>query len=324
MSTIIASQDYSFYLQVKEVINYVIYFVTVIILPIGFFLNIISMLIFNRKNFSGETIKFYYNFILANNNIVIVINFITYLSQSLNNDIALLSNFTCVLSHSSRVFTIFASWLQVLVTVDRFIHIYYPHKCELIKRTKILLIIIFFIFTSCILICTVNFYYSIVEYTSIYSTTNKTITTRVCTAPKNIVFVRDIITVVARGLIPIILIGVFNSCLIYKLKNSKAYFFNNEILKKEYYFACSIAWFNIFFLATLVFYTLSLLLLNIVQNLAGVSMISRVYVISNIIMKLALITTIYNFCFSFFINLKFNILFRNEILILFYNLKNNL
>ena len=324
MSTISTSQDYLFFLQTKEALNYLVYFVTVIILPIGFFFNIISLLIFNRKNFSGETIKFYYNFILTNNNIVIIINFITYLSQSLNNDVALLSNLSCVLSQSSRVFTIFASWLQVLVTVDRFIHICYPHKCELIKRTKILLIIIFFIFTSCILICTNNFYYSIVDNTSIDSTTNKTITAKMCTAPKNIVFVRDIITVVARGLIPIILIGIFNSCLIYKLKKSKTYFFNNEILKKEYYFACSIAWFNIFFLITLAFYTLSLLLLNVVQNLAGVSMISRVYVISNLVMTLGIITTIYNFCFSFFINLKFNILFRNEILILFYNLKNNL
>ena len=317
------SDEYSFYLTIKIVSNYFSYIVVVIVFPLGFLLNTISILLFNRKNFSGETIKFYYKLILINNNLILVINFVDYVSISINYDIALLSNFTCILSQSSRIFTIFASWLQVMVTIDRFIHICYPHKFVAIKKIKVLLVIVLVIFLLCLAMSYTLFYNRVVYVQSVDALSSTTITTKVCTSPSDILFIRDTITAISRALIPFIIVLIINSILMFKLKRIKTYFLSNPELKKEYYFAYSIAAFNVFFLVTLVPYLCSCLLMGFV-NALGFSIISRTYVISNMISNISITLTLYNFCFSFMINFKFNVLFREEVLHLYYKIKNYL
>ena len=320
----ISNGDYSFYLQIKDITNYFSYIVSVILFPTGFSLNVLIIILMKRENFSEQSIKFYYTLIAVNNNLILAFNFVTFLSSSVNNDAVLWSNFSCAFFGSSRIFTILSSWLNIALTFDRIIQTYYPYKYELIKRNKFKFLISICLFLASVLVSIPCFYFRIIETTSIDSLTSKTVITRSCTAPKTIVSIRDMITFLLRGIIPLFIILIMNSFLIYKLRRSKMYFLSNIELKKEYYFSCSIAVFNIFFIISLVPFVGSLLMLNIVQNMPGVTPISRIYVIAGFCYNIGIMFTTYNFCFTFFINFKFNVLFREEFLTIYYKLKNYL
>ena len=317
-----SNDDYSFYLEMKEIVNYLSYIVCIILVPIGLFLNLITIKLMSSKNFSNQSIKFYYILISVNNSLVLTFNFITFVSGSVGTEAVLWSNFSCVFFTSSRIFTILASWLNMALTVDRIIQTYFPYKYFWIKKNKIKICISVCLFIASVLLSIPCFYFRITVTTSIDSVTNKTIITKACTASKNIVSIRDVITFFLRGIIPLFTILVMNSFLMYKLKRSKLYFLNNNELKNEYYFSYTIAVFNFSFLFALLPYVGSLLVLFIVQNMPGVTVISRIYVIAGFCYNIGVFFATYNFYFAFFINFKFNVLFRQEFLTIYYKFKN--
>ena len=319
-----SNDDYSFYLEMKEIANYISYTICIILFPTGFFLNVITIVLMKSKNFSNQSITFYYILISVNNNLILAFNFITFISASINNEATLWSNFSCVFFISSRIFTILASWLNIALTVDRIIQTYFPYKYFWIKKNKIKICISVCLFIASVLLSIPCFYFRITVTTSIDSVTNKTIITKVCTAPKNIIFIREIITFFLRGILPLIIILVMNSFLMYKLKRSKLYFLNNNELKKEYYFSYSIAAFNIFFIVLFLPYIGGLMMFFIVQNMPGVTAISRIYVIALFCYNIGVFSTTLTYCFAFLINFRFNVLFRHEFLSIYYKFKNYL
>ena len=319
-----SNDDYSFYLEIKEIINYLSYTVCIILVPIGLFLNAITIKLMRSKNLSNQSITFYFILISVNNSFVLTFNFITFISGSVGSEAVLWSNFSCVFFTSSRIFTILASWLNIAITLDRLIQTYFPYKYFWIKKNKIKILISACLFIASVLLSMPCFYFTITVTTSIDSVTNKTVITRACTASKNIVLIRDMITFFLRGIIPLITILIMNSFLMYKLKRSKLYFLNNNELKKEYYYSYSIAVFNIFFIISFVPYIGGLMMLFIVQNISGVTAISRIYVIAVFCYNIGVFSTTFTYCFAFLINFRFNVLFREEFLSIYYKFKNYL
>lgn len=311
-----SADDYSYFLYVKDAQNYIGYLISAVIFPISFALNIISVLFIYKQTFSGLTIRFYFVLSAITNNLVILINFFVYLTKAINNDITLWSNFWCAFFQFGRMFAIYSAWLQIMVTFDRLIKIGYPHRFQMLANIKFLSAIAGVLFIGSLVLALPNLFFRIQTIT-IYDT----VTSKFCLAPSNIQYLRDQIMFFTRAALPIIFILILDILLIYKLKKAKLYFLNNNELKKEYYFAYSVAAFNIFFILSQIPNVICLLIMSYVQN-SGFSMISKVYVYANLAVNMSLIITLFSYCCSFFTNLKFNILFRNEVLIFFYELKN--
>lgn len=323
-----SNDDYSFYLTMKTLTNYLAYLVTVVLFPLGFIFNIISIVVFRRKNLREHPISFYNIIILINNNLVILINFIVYFTLSLSNDALLWSNSSCqFFSAATRITTSMASWLYVAITMNRIRKICFQNKFPSLTNTKKKLFtklsfIVLVIFIVVLVTNIPHFYFGIETTNTFDTTTNKTIVKMLCTAPKNIIYIRDLIAIIVRAIVPLVIIGILNTILIFKLRIFKRKIESNSSNKKEYIFTYSVVVFNVFFIISLTPYVISLYFFNLQQENPSISITSKVYVITNWIYYFSLFLTLYNFCFSFLVNLKFNVYFRDEFFQLYYEIRN--
>ena len=72
------SDDITFTLYMIDLNNKFLFYLSIIIFPLGIFFNIISILIFRRKKFSKNNLGFYNIFIAIVNNIILVLAIIIY------------------------------------------------------------------------------------------------------------------------------------------------------------------------------------------------------------------------------------------------------
>lgn len=308
---------------IKNIINKICLYGTMLVFPIGFVLNIFSIIIFMRKRFSVSTMGFYNIFTAITNNMIIAFNFFIYFTQGLDNDAVLMSNFLCgFLNYTSRVSTCFASWLNLMVNFDRMLFVLFPNKFLFLKNKKILLIILSILFITASFINLPNLYFKITtEY--IYSNkTGQNITTLACSPPKNLQVLINVTRISITALIPSILGLVVNSFLINKLIKLREKVRKAVALKIEYSFAKSIAAITLFTIFSVIpfFITLSIMSIMAQFNLSS----TKIYLIMNVLYALSLLVVSYNYCFVFFINLIYNSLFRLETIKFLRELKNSL
>jgi hypothetical protein len=120
----------------QELIKFT-YYINLIMCPTGLALNFISILVFNRKAFKKNTMGFYYTAISIIDIFLIVAAFINYYSVTTNQDVSLISNFSCVLmTYSNRITLQMSSWANVLITFDRLLCVTYRNKFAFMKKKK--------------------------------------------------------------------------------------------------------------------------------------------------------------------------------------------
>lgn len=299
---------------IKELTKQANFYSCLIIVPLGLALNVASIAIFKRKPFRKKTIAIYNIIIALVNNVVLILSFLNFFTQSLSKDFILKSNFGCVFFiFTTRVFTQASSWLNVLVTVDRMILVSYPCRFSLIQKRLTIFIMVFAVFVTISALNVPNLMFKVNKISNFNKNNNKTETFLSCTANDKLVLARDLITIIIRIVIPFVLMIKLNGFLIYKIVKSRrrANHCSSKTQKKDYYFAVSIITLNILFLLTQTPLLICLILLNMFQYsvLYGTS-IEVAW--ANFFYTISLIVSSYNYAFTFLVNLKYNRLFRSE------------
>ena len=311
------TQDQTYLLTLNDTKAKLIYYGCITVIPVGIALNILSSIVFMRKKFSKMTMGFY-NIVISIVNIIFsIFGVLVFFGQSIGKDLSLISDFSCIfLSFAIRVFSQMSSWMNVFVTVDRMVSITYPNKYLLLKNKKKLSVLILIQFILLCILNAPNFFLKVQTYSTKNPITNDTITTKSCTSTELMVTVRDVITVLFRGVLPIILMISMNVFLIYKLIKEKSKFKRLNELKKEYQFAFSIFFMNLLYILLLLPFILTTIYLNVLQYSRQSSQTLNTDLIKwQFIYGVAVTVVSYEFFFTFFVNILFNKMFKQELII---------
>lgn len=304
-------------------INFWLQLVTV---PLGIIFNLISLFIFSRSNLNKTNMGFFYLNITTWNTIALLFSFFLIDSKVvLGYDLSLINDVSCASVWFLRRFVRFVSpWLEVLVTVDRYMFICHTNKFQFLK-SKLYLSIIIVIICICLLLQSIpNLYYKIYityENKNITNNTNLNIL-RECKTTKEIGLIADLIPLFIKVLIPMIIMIILSVLLVRKVKEKKikkSFTKNGDSNNsKELQFALTIIGMN----ATFIAINLPLSFMNSFRSIYNNLLVKQI----NSILATAIINFLYSlsfqianlyYSFMFFSYLIFNKLYLNEILHLF-------
>ena len=169
-----------------------------------------------------------------------------------------------------------------------------------------------------------NLLLNIVSTISYNPTTNQTTTTKFCTTNEIIINLRDGLTIIFRSILPFIVMIILNISLIRNLFIMKKKFNMTRSLSRELNFSFSIIALNVLFLISILPNIVCLILLNIYQYGFKSQLTSKNLVIINLTFSVSIFFLTYNYVFPFFVNLKFNKLFRKELVLFLKNLRSKI
>jgi hypothetical protein len=221
------------------------------IIPIGITLNLINIFIFSRNRLNKTLMGFYYTALSITSIVVLVMNFIYFYGTSLGNSFSLIHDLTCRLGlYFIRVCVQVASWLHVLIALDRTIMVKYPQNqasLNFLKNKNYLLIVILIMV---IILLTINIPTALVNLSSYAAnsnfSSNYTITNKTCSGSDLILFMGDMITFLSRTLIPFTVMAVLDVMIVSVLTRSKKKLLTrNSKTKSEFQFAFTVFFFNI-------------------------------------------------------------------------------
>ncbi|RNA19683.1 hypothetical protein BpHYR1_030492 [Brachionus plicatilis] len=246
-----------FILNLAKSINF--YFSAVWV-PAGIVFNLATILIFQSKIFYKTNIRIYYT-ALGVHDIVALSNSIFFLQlfPSLGYHFDSISNFMCKsILLWRRIVIQCPSWVQVIITYDRYKTICHPNSSRKETRTSIILKFLG-LFAFMFFLNMVHLWYNLKEtvgISTIYDNLtnqlyNLTRVSRICTASSGILLTTDIIIVLFRAYIPFLSRQKFKS--------------NGSMSKKEYYFTFTIFRNALFFMFNLNKYLLYAIFLKLVE-----------------------------------------------------------
>ena len=208
--------------SLDSILNIFLLILLVVLFPICFFLNIITIIVFMRKKFSENSMGFFNITINIVNNLIILLNIGLYYKDSKNEFVIFRTTFACFYLYIVRIFSSFHSWVIVMVSFERALHVIFPFKFKFMKKKKILFGIIIAIFTANIVFNIPNVFLRLTTTITYSNQTNQTITTKMCASTPQIEFIIDTIRILTRMVIPFILVALTDFLLIYKLFKSKS------------------------------------------------------------------------------------------------------
>jgi hypothetical protein len=324
------NQEQAYINHLNWLSNEINYWIQIITVPLGILFNLTSLYIFSRPNLNQTNMGFFYLNITAWNTIALLFSFFLIDSKVVfGYDLSLMNDISCASVWFLRRFVRFVSpWLEVLITVDRYIFICHTNKFQFLK-SKLYLSIIILTICVCLLLQSVpNLYYKIYITNEIKNLTNKTSLNviRECKTTKEIALITDLIPLFVKVLIPMIVMVVLSVLLIRKVKEKK---FKNNYKKssnsnnsKELQFALTIIGMNAIFISI----NLPLSFMNsfrsVYNNLLS-KQINSIIATTVINFLYSLSFQIANLYYSFMIfsYLIFNKLYLNEFLNLFKSIK---
>ena len=320
MSVSLEDQQYALY--INKLTNLISFIVLFGLFPIIFFLNILPITVFLRKKFRENYMNLYNLVISLVDNSIIFVNYFLFYQDTKNETLLVKSAFLCVsISYITRVFSSFHSWLLVMVSLERALHVIYPFSFKFMKKKRVILAIMLALFIANLVLYSPITYLRINTTAELINGTNQTVVTKTCNSTPQIDFLIDTIRIMSRIVVPFILVLIFNSLLIYKLIKSKRKVKTKATtsMKREYNFSKIIAVTCFLFVLSLTPLMVVLLLMNIYKDEVSSSL--RMNTIFNFAKGLALLMTSYIYLSQFLTNLKFSSLFREELLVFFREIK---
>ena len=295
--------------------------VTLGFFPVVFFLNILTIIVFMRKKFRSNYMSLYNIAIGIVDNTIIFLNFVLFYSDSKNETVAVKSTYLCIfIYYITRVFSSYHSWLFVMVSFERALHVIFPYNFKFMKKRRTILAIMLALFVANVALYYPNTYLRLNKEEVFSNEKNQTIITKTCGSTPQIEFMIDTMRIMSRIVIPFIIVLVMDALLIYKLIQLKRKVKANTSMKKEYNFSKIIAVSCLFFVLSLTPLMIVLILMNFYKEEVNSSL--RMNTIFNSAKGLALLVTSYNYISQFLINLKFSTMFREELLNFLKGLKN--
>jgi hypothetical protein len=308
--------DLPYFFHIRAVIRSFLYYVSVVLIPIGFSLNILSLAVLFRKKIRNQMMGFYYIVLALLDMWSLAIYFVALYSESMGNDLRIASSGLCKAhSYLLRITTQTTSWWLVMMTLDRTLTVKYPRKFEFLRNRKLLILMLILCIITLTGINFANFLYERVETRTILNanTTNQSILLSVsCTSSRELVIIRDLLSQSFRTIIPYILMIGLNVSLIRTLINSKRKFSRNDSMRKEYEFAFGLVANNLFYFLLLGSLLVSVLVSNYLAYIAQVSPQSRANTNSSLALNITAYISFLNNSITFFTNLIFNKIFRKE------------
>lgn len=314
----------NYYNKLSDQINF--YFSTVII-PIGILLNSLTILVFTF----GEKSK-----INVNSNITLLnIGHCTYDTLALLNSILFsqmlpsiginvmnysLSN-CLALNWWRRTIGQATSWLQVVLTFERFVSVVYVNRFTFFKSKFVVIGILFSTFTILGFVNIGQFWFYIEAKQSVNNTANMT-ANQVCTSSNSVALATDLINVFFRFLIPFIVMLTMNILLSRSLFRSKKrtnaksqQLSNSASFKRERNYTITIIGFNCVFFVLNIPWAIWYVLSHIQQaGLALQSSLDRAAI--NLLNSIVFSIFYLNNSSSFILNICFNRWFRQQFLFL--------
>ena len=153
----VSLEDQQFALYINKITNLLSAIALFEFCPIVFFLNILPITVFLRKKFRENYMNLYNLVISLVDNSIIFVNYFLFYQDAKNETLLVRSDFLCVsIYYITRVFSSFHSWLLVMVSLERALHVIFPYGFKFMKRRKIILAIMLALF-----IANLVFYYPI-------------------------------------------------------------------------------------------------------------------------------------------------------------------
>jgi hypothetical protein len=285
-----------------------------VLIPFGTIFNSITFFIYTRKHMFKSSAGFYFSILAVVETLALVFGSFKFTYNKMNNtDLISLSNFHC------KFFTVliyilnqFASWILVIISIDRLILIQYPYKFIGNKFEKIRKLFVVFLF---IFILTINIQNLIYLKLNVIIINNGTENLNSCNLDISSSYTdlsMNIIDLFMASLIPFTLMLTSGLFISKKVIESKKKLTNIEKLsvKKKYKLVSTILARNFFFLILNLPISVMLIIQNYRNSLIETfenELIEFIITISNICVYI-------NYSFSFFVNFIFNEIFRNMVI----------
>lgn len=161
-----SNSAYADSVQLQSILNSINYFGSLFVLIPLFVLNLIASAVFMRKRFwQKTTMGFYYSLHPLFSNGTVFIGILTFYTSAIKLDFAATSYFVCVAYWLVRgTLYYFPGYYQLLISVDRMIHVLYPRKFPLLEKPRYLAIII-----AVLMIINIGFVFPQFNRTIVYS-----------------------------------------------------------------------------------------------------------------------------------------------------------
>ena len=315
------------FINFQNQINYIKYvmdyYFTMLVVPIGALLNIISALIFRRKNLNKTSMGFFYFWTSVLNAFSLTF-YLFFFNSNLffHYDLSTISDASCKASITiKRAIRSLVPWLTILFTVERFVCLKFKNKSFQWKKQTYLWILLA-VLVGLFIVNSVNLYFY-VDYrnTTLTESYNQTrlIITASCTASHYVLFMADFIAATFRIAIPLICVIVLDLMIISKLVMNIKFFSKTDKKsirqhKRENHFTFTVIMVDVFF----IIFNLPVGVCYVVRNMytgIGAQNSYILAVLDFIWLKTHDTANLYHALF-FFINFVFNSLFRREIFLI--------
>ena len=294
----------------------------------GVILNILGIIVFNRKRFEKCSMGLYNSLLAVINNGVILVTSWNYVPFYFNFNPLVASLASCILTnYLQHAFTVFSSWLDMMITVDRMICITYPKRFESFKKKKTICLMVAVSFVVCMVSHVLMFEYRIVTNTAnltlvgnlTNNTNNITVAhvTHTCITSNNNLLAINVITIALRIILPFTVMTVSNIILIRNLKKIKG----ERYSQREASFTHSVVALNVLFFVTHLPFAV-LLIYQTVLKFIEREKFAKLHPKLTYAYEISLIISSYNYTLPTVINLIFNRLFREEFIDMLVSLRN--
>lgn len=294
------------------------YFFSIVTMPIGILLNFFTIWIFSRKRFNKNTNNGFLYIILCLSNIIALLSqLIINIFEEFAKDPR---NFNLYFCHFYNLFSAVAlqtpSFAQIYISYDLYRSICKFKKKPLRKKNYIFFMVINILFL--LAINSIYFTFFIKNNNFLNETSvnlNSTITNyslSECMGTELTDLIADGIDVFLRGLIPFTIIFIINYSVTKQVFKTKNNIQQVKSLKKEYNFAITVIAINIVFLFIYLPWIISFVLyhkIQIIDSRSDIRLYELILTISDCIAYL-------NNYSPFLINILFNNIFREELILL--------
>jgi hypothetical protein len=274
--------------------------------PIGIVFNALAILIFTHKSLNKTNMGFYNTLIaLANMLVLLFYMFVQNSMLLLGIDLTTASYLSCPLIYFfRRTIRELPPMIETLVTVDRFLNVFYIARFRAILQSKrFILTTILFIYLIVSALSFENLLYHL-------SPVNNETATFHCTASPLVSISADLISSLLRNYLPSTAMIVLNVFIINKLKQSKSKS-NSRVQSKESDFTRSVVSLNFVFMAFNLPESIVYLIKIVFDHLTMCSDVAKVRI--TFMFQLAYFISTFYYMAFFFTNLMFNKLFRRQV-----------
>ena len=305
--------DTSYIAYTQIISDYINFYSGIIFLPFGLVFNLFSIIVFTRAQFQNNKKSFLSCWLIVIQTISLAIGFfMTYFLECIGIQFRSKTDFSCkIMLFARRVANQSASWAQTICTIESFLQVKYLNKFNLFKRKWLSLFIITILMLLLLsIINATNLFYNLGLITINNNTQIQ------CPASNMLILetISDTISILMRNFIPSFLMLILNILIAKDLIQSKNKFHARRTNKREFHFISSIISMNcIFFIfytpLSVVYVVFDIYKFNSSTSATQTATVQLIYNITSVI------SYIYS-TLPFFINLFFNKLFKNQVLVI--------